>query len=287
MTRPYECPASVGGAYDGWTADGVLERYWGEHIHHGFYPEGRFRRVDFRKAKEDLIERLLAWSKVRAPTRILDVGSGIGGSSRYLARRFGAEVVGITLSEAQVARAKALTAPELPVRFEQADAQQLPFEDGRFDLVWSCESGEHMPDKPIFFEEMVRVLAPGGVLLLATWCRRQNSPAFSRAEEARLMRIYREWALPPFVTLESYREQAEDDGRLVDIETEDWSRYASPTWSHQIWLGLWDLPWLLRQPRRIFWRSLRDAWAVRDMIAGYRAGTIRYGVLRATRAYSS
>ena len=37
----------------------------------------------------------------------------------------------------------------------------MQFQDGSFDLVWACESGEHMPDKQRYVEEMTRVLAPG------------------------------------------------------------------------------------------------------------------------------
>jgi SAM-dependent methyltransferase len=42
------------------------------------------------------------------------------------------------------------------------DALQMQFPDDSFDLVWACESGEHMPDKKAYVEEMTRVLAPGG-----------------------------------------------------------------------------------------------------------------------------
>lgn len=283
MTRAYQGPASVRDEYDAWTADGVLERYWGEHIHHGYYPAGRHQAVDFGAAKVDLIDRLLAWAGVARVRRGLDVGCGVGGTTRSLARRFGAEVMGITLSPAQAERALELTPPDLPARFEVADALALPYEEATFDLVWSCESGEHMPDKQRFFSEMVRVLAPGGILVLATWCRRDEPPSLSSRERTWLDTIYREWALPPFVPLERYRSIAEADGRLTDIRCDDWSRYTAPTWSHQIVLGLKDLPWLARRGRRVLLRTLRDAWAVRSMIAGYRTGAVRYGLLRATR----
>ncbi len=42
------------------------------------------------------------------------------------------------------------------------DALKMQFADDSFDLVWACESGEHMPDKKAYVEEMARVLAPGG-----------------------------------------------------------------------------------------------------------------------------
>lgn len=41
---------------------------------------------------------------------------------------------------------------------------------GEFDLAWSMESGEHMPDKQKFVNELVRVTAPGGRIIIVTWC---------------------------------------------------------------------------------------------------------------------
>lgn len=277
MSRNYRGPDSVGHEYDAWTSDGVLERYWGEHIHHGYYPEGRFRGVDFRAAKIDLVDRLLAWGQVAKATRVLDVGCGIGGSARFLARRFSAEVTGVTLSPAQAERARSLS-EGLSCRFEVADALDLPFEDGSFDLVWACESGEHMPDKEAFMKEMARVLAPGGRLIMATWC---HAPTLNERQQRRLERIYREWALPYFIPIEDYRALAEANPRLQDVAIGDWSSEVSPTWLHQIALGAGDLGWLIRQGPQVIGRSLRDAWAVKDMIRGYRDGSIRYGLLRA------
>jgi SAM-dependent methyltransferase len=43
-------------------------------------------------------------------------------------------------------------------------------EAGEFDLAWSMESGEHMPDKQKFVNELVRVTAPGGRIIIVTWC---------------------------------------------------------------------------------------------------------------------
>lgn len=47
-------------------------------------------------------------------------------------------------------------------KFQVTNALDMSFEDESFDLVWACESGEHMPDKGKYIEEMTRVLKPGG-----------------------------------------------------------------------------------------------------------------------------
>jgi tocopherol O-methyltransferase len=79
---------------------------------------------------------------------MVDVGCGIGGSSRYICKKLRCSSQGITLSPKQAARANEITAKAgLPATFQVADALNQPFADASFDLVWSMESGEHMPNK--------------------------------------------------------------------------------------------------------------------------------------------
>lgn len=70
---------------------------------------------------------------------------------------------GITLSAKQVERARQLAAERglANVDFRVMNALAMEFPDDSFDVVWACESGEHMPDKKAYVQEMVRVLKPG------------------------------------------------------------------------------------------------------------------------------
>lgn len=142
-------------------------------------------KKDFIRAKVDFIEEMLKFSGFTTPSepfKVLDVGCGIGGTSRYLAKKFGtnASVTGITLSPVQAQRANNLATSQniSNAKFEVMDALDMKFPDNSFDLVWGCESGEHMPDKKQYIEEMARVLKPGGKIVVATWCQRddQNVP---------------------------------------------------------------------------------------------------------------
>ena len=106
--RTYISSGSVASAYDAWTQDKLLERLWGEHIHLGFYPLGE-GNIDFRKAKVQFVHELVKWSgldKLPKGSRILDVGCGIGGSSRILAKYYGFNVTGITISSALSKKSK-------------------------------------------------------------------------------------------------------------------------------------------------------------------------------------
>ena len=155
----------------------IWEQIWGEHMHHGYYGVDGKQVKERRQAQIDLIEELLKWADVHSAKNILDVGCGIGGSSLYLAEKFGANATGITLSPVQAARAMERSLAmnlSQKARFMVANAQEMHFEDNSFDLVWSLESGEHMPDKTKFLQECYRVLKPGGTLIMVTWCHRNT-----------------------------------------------------------------------------------------------------------------
>ena len=97
------------------------------------------------------------------PARILDLGTGTGLAAFLLARRFPeAEVLGVDVADRMVAVAREHTPPELAgrVRFEQADAARLPYEDGSFELV-------SLANMIPFFDELGRVTAPGGRVLFS------------------------------------------------------------------------------------------------------------------------
>jgi SAM-dependent methyltransferase len=98
-----------------------------------------------------------------APARVLDLGTGTGLAAFVLARRFPeAEVVGVDVAERMIDTARRNTSPELAgrVRFEQADAARLPFDDGTFELV-------SLANMIPFFDELGRVTAPGGWLVFS------------------------------------------------------------------------------------------------------------------------
>jgi tocopherol O-methyltransferase len=273
-------------------SSGLWEEVWGEHMHHGFYGwdgkrEGGRSAPNARKqAQVDLIEELLAWGQPSHTDSIVDVGCGIGGSSLYLAQKYNATVTGITLSPVQAHRATA-RAQEANLlqqaQFKVADALDMPFADSSFDVVWTLESGEHMPDKTKFLQECHRVLKPGGSLLMATWCHRDvNAPqsALTSQEKKLLDKIYRIYHLPYVISLPDYAQIAERLG-FEQIRTADWSDAVAPFWDDVIAsaLSLKVLPKILTAG----WPTLQGAFALQYMSAGYRQGLIRFGLLRATK----
>jgi len=112
-----------------------------------------------------LTERLGTLLGLAPGQRVLDVAAGRGTSAIFLAQRFGCAVVGVEYGGTAVAEANALAAEaELAdrVRFEQGDAEQIPFAAGAFDAV-ICECAFcTFPDKRAAAAEFARVLRRGG-----------------------------------------------------------------------------------------------------------------------------
>lgn len=107
--------------------------------------------------------------RVDPTQRVLDVGSGLGGTSRCLALEFGCQVTGIDLTD-EYCRAAAMLSERTglagQVEYHQGDATNLPFPDASFDLVWTEHAAMNIPDKPKLYREMHRVLKPGGRLAI-------------------------------------------------------------------------------------------------------------------------
>jgi len=301
-SRAYkEGEGTVGNEYDAWTEEGLLEYYWGEHIHLGYYDDADRSAVlnplksskVFKDTKYKFIEEMYKWSGASSPAKVLDVGCGIGGTSRYLANKLkssGSEVTGITLSPKQVERATALAKERGldNVSFRVMDALAMEFEDNSFDLVWACESGEHMPDKKKYVEEMMRVLKPGGTLVVATWCQKEG--AINSKEQKDLNFLYEEWAHPYFVSIEEYGRLMKGTGKLEQVREENWVKETITAWRHSIWVGVWD-PWIViwkglttRAGPKLWWKTIREIVTLNRMHKAFDSGLMTYGMITAKKA---
>ena len=101
--------------------------------------------------------------------RVLDVGSGLGGPSRYIAWRYGCRVSGVDLTAEFCCVAEMLTRVTRLVEkvdYRQGNALDLPFDSESFDVVWSQNAAMNIADRGGLYREMRRVLKPGGRLAL-------------------------------------------------------------------------------------------------------------------------
>ena len=101
------------------------------------------------------------------PTKVLDVGCGLGGTARHLAYHYGFDVTGVDLTTEYIGVGQALISlvSDLGsgrVVLRQASALDLPFDDESFDMAWTVHAQMNIRDKLRFYKEMARVLKPGG-----------------------------------------------------------------------------------------------------------------------------
>ena len=253
---------------------------WGEHMHHGYYGADGRTPKDHRQAQVDLVEEMLRWGEVHQVSRLLDAGCGVGGSARYLAQRFGATALGLTLSPVQAEQALQYTQRaglQERVHFQVRDMMTLQAADGPFDLIWSMESAEHIGDKQQLFQLFYEMLAPGGTLLMATWCHRPLPPALTEKEQTLLEKIYALYHLPPMVDrnrLVGYATQA----GFTEVQSADWSQSVAPFWKAVIRTALrWRSVGALL---RAGWPTIKGAWAMRYMHEGFRRGILEFAVVQ-------
>ena len=283
---PAQLSAGIANFYD--ASSKVWEDIWGEHMHHGYYPTPHEAK-SHTQAQVDMVDAVLEFAQVEKktpPKTVLDVGCGIGGSTRHLANKFGATGHGITLSPYQASRAQELTDQAGlgdKLTFQVADALNMPFPDDTFDLVWSLESGEHMPDKKQFVSELCRVLRPGGRLIVVAWCHRNLEPgetALLPREQRLLERISKAYYLPRWCSIADYVNLFKEK-KLQDVRTDDWTDSVKKFWPAVIMSAF--------RPRSIIGlfrsglRTFRGALVMPLMIRGQRRGTIKFGLVTATK----
>jgi MPBQ/MSBQ methyltransferase len=288
--RRYQSAESVANSYDAWTEDGILEFYWGEHIHLGHYGMPPSRK-DFLVAKADFVHEMVRWGGLESlppGTTVLDVGCGIGGSSRILAQDYGFLVTGITISPQQVQRAQQLTPAGVTAKFQVDDALALSFADGAFDVVWSIEAGPHMPDKAQFARELLRVLKPGGILVVADWNQRDDrQQPLNFWEKPVMQQLLDQWAHPKFSSIEGFSELLAATGWVeAEVTTADWTIPTLPSWLDSIWQGVARPAGLVKFGFSGLIKSLREVPTILLMRLAFGTGLCRFGMFRAVRSRS-
>jgi ubiquinone/menaquinone biosynthesis C-methylase UbiE len=126
-------------------------------------------------------KELIRLSKFTSDMHILDVGCGVGGSTRRLSHEAGCCVTGVDLSDEYIDAAQRLTHlldMQERVNFHAASALDLPFEDNSFDGVWSIQMNMNVKDKLSWLKELYRVVKPKGRVVLYEVCANKNTPVY-------------------------------------------------------------------------------------------------------------
>ncbi|PIW26254.1 MAG: SAM-dependent methyltransferase [Rhodospirillales bacterium CG15_BIG_FIL_POST_REV_8_21_14_020_66_15] len=165
--------------YDSSEADAFYQNVWGgEDIHIGIYnlPDEGIAQAS-RRTVETMARQIPG---LGAETRVVDLGAGYGGSARYLADAYGCRVTCLNLSETQndLNREKnAETGLDHLIDVVHGSFEDIPADDGAFDLVWSQDAILHSGDRPRVLDEITRVLVPGGNVIFTDPMQADDVPA--------------------------------------------------------------------------------------------------------------
>lgn len=152
--------------------DGFQRGEGGRFVHLGYWerPPSTDRRPlggEFETAQERLNDILLAMADLHDGQVVLDVGCGFGGTAERINERHrDMHITGVNVDLRQLDICREIEARNgNELRWELADACELPFPDAGFDRVLCIEAMFHFPSRRRFFEQAARVLRPGGVLV--------------------------------------------------------------------------------------------------------------------------
>jgi SAM-dependent methyltransferase len=168
---------------------------------------------------------------------VLDIGSGLGGPSRYLAANYGCRVIGIDITEEYCRIASVLAARmglEDRVEYRRGDARELLFPDGTFDGAWTQHVSMNIAEKKPLYEGIRRILKTGGRFAL---------------HDVQSMEAMRKTILDAGFVLVAWNDVTEDASRFLDAMAARSRTAETPRLGLHLVLGS-DFPEMVRNFRR-------------------------------------
>lgn len=208
---------------------GLYYATWGDFFHLAIFEPGD-DPTDFDSALARTHERYFhAIHGVRA-RRIVDLACGGGAFSEWMAERTDGHVLGVDLTDAQYARARARLEkrPRSNLRFIQHDLMKLDaLAEGPFDAAICLDAACYLPDRPRALRAIAAKLSPGARFLLVDWCRADHASALQR--ELVLEPFYRAWGIADMETTRGYDRAFKAAGLRV-CHRDNLSDRVAPNW---------------------------------------------------------
>ncbi|PSR93994.1 sterol 24-c-methyltransferase [Coniella lustricola] len=149
-------------------ATDIYEYGWGQSFHFCRFSVGEPFHQAIARHEHYLAHQI----NIQEGMNVLDVGCGVGGPAREIAKFTGANIVGLNNNDYQIERATQYAAKEKlsnQLTYVKGDFMQMPFPDNTFDAVYAIEATVHAPKLEGVYSEIFRVLKPGGTFGVYEW----------------------------------------------------------------------------------------------------------------------
>ncbi len=218
----------------------LIECIWSESFHSAPRKKGEPFESSLQRLQRDLARTL----ELGPGKRALDVGCGVGGPMRNIARLTGATIDGVTVNGYQAERAAQLIAEDglgALCRVIEADCRRLPYADATFDAAYALSSLQEVRDREAALRELARVLKPGALLTGVSWCLtsrfQADNPAHARLRDqlergGLVAPIPSSDELPRLLHLAGFQLLEERDLGELGPDDEPWYGILVPRWNN-------------------------------------------------------
>jgi cyclopropane fatty-acyl-phospholipid synthase-like methyltransferase len=168
---------------------------------------------------------------IQSPSRILDAGCGLGGSSLWLAAQ-GNQVTGISISQKQIDYANKVSKKRKlsnNAKFDVANFCETPYADESFDVIWGLESICYALDKSLFLKEAYRLLRKGGQLIMCDAFLLKKD--FTDDEWHTVSAFMKGWVLPNLASRADFKQMIDEAG-FQSTHIEDITQQILPSSTH-------------------------------------------------------
>ncbi len=200
----------------------LYARYWGEFFHPAVFED---EMQDRATALEHTHRRYMDDLRIQDARSVLDLACGRGAFAQLMAQNTAGSVLGIDISESQLAHAYRLQRPNL--RFKQHDIMHVEALGTTFDAVSFLDAACYLPDKAAAVRKIRRVMKPGARLLILEWCQKEGLSATQR--ELVLEPFKKYWAVPYLETRRRYEGFFRASG-LRMLSVEDLTQRVARNW---------------------------------------------------------
>ncbi|KAF8259990.1 S-adenosyl-L-methionine-dependent methyltransferase [Lactarius quietus] len=231
----------VNGYYDGATE--LYEYGWAKSFHFSRFYKGEAFAASLARHEHYLASQMT----LRPGMRVLDVGCGVGGPAREIARFADVNIVGLNNNEFQIGRARRYTKDadlEDQIQFVKGDFMKLSeqFGENSFDAVYAIEATVHAPTWEGVYGEIMKVLKPGGVFGVYEWCMTDSWDPSIPEHKALAHEIELGNGIPEMRHLSKAREALKTVGFKIEHEEDlaDRPDSAQTAWDY---FTVWRMSW--------------------------------------------